>query len=143
MTLVYPQVVTGADLLRGINKLDYLAPLLKRRGAKAVAIVNSKLYGIRSFYKVMKKYGIRPVIGLSIFLEIGEGEVVLLYVYAKDDEGYRNLLKMSSAVSVRDSETLPLQWLKAYSKGCIIVCPLTDVSWGTALSRNEEVFQQS
>ena len=66
MTLVYPQVVTGADLLRGINKLDYLAPLLKRRGATAVAIVNSKLYGIRSFYKVMKKYGIRPVIGLSI-----------------------------------------------------------------------------
>ncbi len=75
MTLVYPQVVTGADLLRGIIKLDYLAPLLKRRGAKAVAIVNSKLYGIRSFYKVMKKYEIRPVIGLSIFLEIGEGEL--------------------------------------------------------------------
>ncbi|QNK89733.1 DNA polymerase III subunit alpha [Sporosarcina sp. resist] len=142
MTLVYPQVVTGADLLRGINKLDYLAPLLKRRGAKAVAIVNSKLYGIRSFYKVMKKYGIRPVIGLSIFLEIEEGVVALLYVYAKDDEGYRNLLKMSSAVSVRESETLPLQWLKAYSKGCIIVCPLTDISWGPSLSHNEEVFQR-
>ena len=42
-------------------------------------------------------------------------KTVLLYVYAKDDEGYRNLLKMSSAVAVRDSETLPLQWLKAYS----------------------------
>ena len=140
MTLVYPQVVTGADLLRGIIKLDHLAPLLKRRGAKSVAIVNSKLYGIRSFYKVMKKYGIRPVIGLSIFLETGDGENVLLYVYAKDDEGYRNLLKMSSAVSVRDSETLPLQWLKAYSSGCIIVCPLTDVSWD--LSRNEEVFNR-
>ncbi len=49
---------------------------------------------------------------------------------------------MSSAVSVRESETLPLQWLKAYSKGCIIVCPLTDVSWGASLSDNEEVFQR-
>ena len=75
MTLVYPQVVTGADLLRGIIKLDHLAPLLKRRGATAAAIVNSKLYGVRSFYKVMKKYGIHPVIGLSIFVEIGEGRV--------------------------------------------------------------------
>jgi DNA polymerase-3 subunit alpha len=140
LTLVYPQVVTGADLLRGIIKLDHIAPLLKRRGAKSVAIVNSKLYGIRSFYKVMTKFGIHPVIGLSVFLETGEGEVVLLYVYAKDDEGYRNLLKMSSAVSVRESETLPLQWLKAYSSGCIIVCPLTDESW--SLSRNREVFNR-
>lgn len=107
LTLVYPQVVTGADLLRGIIKLDRLAPLLQRRGATSVAIVNSKLYGIRSFYNVMKKYGVRPVIGLSIYVEVSETEAVLLYIYAKDDQGYRNLLKMSSAVAVRDAETLP------------------------------------
>ena len=41
---------------------------------------------------------------------------------------------------MRDSETLPLQWLKAYSAGCIIVCPLTDESW--SLSRNGEVFNR-
>ena len=143
MTLVYPQVVTGADLLRGINKLDYLAPLLKRRGAKSVAIVNSKLYGIRSFYKVMKKYGIRPVIGLSIFLEIGEREVVLLYVYAKDDEGYRNLLKMSSAVSVRDSETLPLQWLKAYSQRLYHRLPIDGCFLGSVYARRGSISTES
>ncbi|WP_342510672.1 DNA polymerase III subunit alpha [Sporosarcina sp. FSL K6-1522] len=129
MTLVYPQIVTGADLLRGIIKLDQLAPLLQRRGAMSVAIVDSKLYGIRSFYKVMTKYGIHPVMGLSIHLETGDGEGVLLYIYAKDDEGFRNLLKMSSAIAVRDSETLPLQWLKAYQSGCVIVCPMTDRTW--------------
>lgn len=129
MKLVYPQIVTGADLLRGIIKLDRLAPLLQRRGAVSVAIVNSKLYGIRSFYKVMKKYGIRPVFGLSVHLDIGEDATPLVYVYAKDDEGYRNLLKIGSAVATRDVETLPIQWLKAYSSGCIIVCPLTDASW--------------
>lgn len=129
MTLVYPQIVTGADLLRGIIKLDRLAPLLQRRGAVSVAIVNSKLYGVRSFYKVMRKYGIHPVFGLSIPLEIGEKETPLVYVYAKDDEGYRNLLKISSAVATRDKETLPIQWLKAYSSGCILICPLTDASW--------------
>ncbi|MCG7335503.1 DNA polymerase III subunit alpha [Sporosarcina sp. ACRSM] len=129
MTLVYPQIVTGADLLRGIIKLDRLAPLLQRRGAVSVAIVNSKLHGIRSFYKVMTKYGIRPVFGLSVHLDIGEEATPLLYVYAKDDEGYRNLLKMSSAAAIRDAETLPVQWVKAYSAGCIIVCPLTDATW--------------
>ena len=140
LTLVYPQVVTGADLLRGIIKIEDVAPLLKRRGATSVAIVNSKLFGIRPFYKMMIKFGIRPVIGLSVYLETGEKEAVLLYVYAKDDEGYRNLLKMSSAVSVRESETLPLQWLKAYSPGCIILCPMTDKSWDS--SRTEEDFNR-
>lgn len=129
MVLVYPQIVTGADLLRGIIKLDHLAPLLKRRGAKSVGIVNSKMYGVRSFYKVMKKYDIHPVIGLSIRLEITEGTDVLLFAYAKDDKGYGNLLKISSAMATREQETLPLKWLQAYSEGCVLICPLTDKSW--------------
>lgn len=128
MVLVYPQIITGADLLRGINKLNYVAPLLKRRGATAAAVVNSKLYGVPSFYKVMKKYDINPVIGLSVRVEIEE-ESALLYVYAKNEEGYRNLLKMSSAISITDSAILPLQWLDAYSAGCIVVCPMTHKSW--------------
>ena len=83
MALVYPQIITGADLLRGINKLNYVAPLLKRRGATVAAVVNSKMYGVPSFYKVMKKYGIQPVIGLSVMVEIEE-KSALLYVYAKN-----------------------------------------------------------
>ncbi len=129
MTLVYPQLVTGADLLRGISKLNHLAPLLKKRGATAAAIINSKMYGVRSFYKVMNKYGIKPVIGLSVMLEIEAGKAILLYVYAKNEKGYDNLLKMSSAISTTESALIPLQWLKAYSNNCIIVCPMTHTSW--------------
>lgn len=129
MVLVYPQIVTGADLLRGIIKLDHLAPLLQRRGAKSVGIVNSKMYGVRSFCKVMEKYGIHPVIGLSIQLELEDGSDMLLYAYAKDDKGYGNLLKISSAISTREPETLPMKWLQAYSEGCVFICPMTDGSW--------------
>ncbi|MCM3637150.1 DNA polymerase III subunit alpha [Sporosarcina luteola] len=129
MVLVYPQIVTGADLLRGIIKLDHLAPLLQRRGARSVGIVNSKMYGVRSFCKVMEKYDIHPVIGLSILLELDDGSDILLYAYAKDDRGYSNLLKISSAISTREPETLPLKWLQAYSEGCVFICPMTDHSW--------------
>src|SRR5690625_3198324 len=121
MELVYPQIVTGADLLRGINKLNYVAPLLSRRGATAAAIVNSKMYGVPSFYKTMRKYGIKPVIGLTVMLDLGEEQTVLIYVYAKTNEGYQNLLKMSSAIAITSEETLPLHWLKAYSAGSIIL----------------------
>ncbi len=138
MTLIYPQVVTGADLLRGINKLTDIAPLLQRRGATAAAIVNSKMYGVHSFYQALKRRGIQPVIGLSVMVELQEGEAVLVYVYARNEEGYRNLLKMSSAVSVRETDTLPLQWFGAYSMDCVIVCPLTDSSWDG--SRDEQTL---
>ena len=129
MVLVYPQIVTGADLLRGIIKLDQLAPILQRRGAVSVGIVNSKMYGVRSFCKVMEKYGIHPVIGLSIRLELEDGSELLLYAYAKDDRGYSNLLKISSAIATKEPETLPLKWLQAYSEGCVVICPMTDRSW--------------
>lgn len=140
MKLVYPQIVTGADLLRGINKLNYVAPLLARRGAIAASIVNEKMYGVPSFYKTMKKYGIQPVIGLTVHLDIGDGQVVLVYVYAEREEGYRNLLKMSSAISITGEETLPIHWLRAYSVGCHVVCAMTDASWDGL--RNEETVRR-
>lgn len=140
MALVYPQIVTGADLLRGITKLNHLAPLLKRRGAKVAAIVNSKMYGVRSFYKVMKKYDIHPVFGLSMHIAIGDDQVLFAYIYAENEIGFQNLLKMSSAVSIRDNNELPLQWLKAYSAGCIVVLAMTHSTWEGA--RDEETLEQ-
>lgn len=128
MKLVYPQIVTGADLLRGINKLNYTAPLLSRRGAVAASIVNSSMVGVPSFYKIMKKYGIQPIIGLSIIIEV-DGMRVKGYIYAKNETGYNHLLKISSAIAITDDEVIPLKWLQAYRSHCILVLPLTDSSW--------------
>ena len=129
MKLVYPQIVTGADLLRGINKLNYTAPLLARRGAVAASIVNSSMVGVPSFYKVMKKYEIQPVIGLSVSIDLDD-TFVKAYIYAQNEAGYENLLKMSSAIAITDDETIPLKWFQAYCMHCIIILPLTHESWG-------------
>lgn len=145
MKLVYPQIVTGADFLRGINKLNYTAPLLARRGAVAASIVNRSMVGVPSFYKTMQKYGILPVIGLSVMLEIGENQTVLVYVYAENDNGYRNLLKMSSAILTSADETLPLKWFQAYCKDCVMVLSLTDSSWDEmrSVEQVEKIQQHS
>ena len=94
----------------------------------------------------MKKHGIRPVIGLSVMIKSADEGAILAYIYAKDDEGYRNLLKMSSAVSIRDSETLPIQWLAAYGAGCLITLPMTRQLVGqfTRLKRRlREIIKES
>ncbi|AXH99454.1 DNA polymerase III subunit alpha [Sporosarcina sp. PTS2304] len=128
MNLMYPQIITGADLLRGIVKLDELAPLLQQRGASSAAIVNSKLFGVRSFSAMLSKHGIQPVIGLSVLVSLDEHEL-LVYVYAKNQTGFSNLMKMSSAISTREEENLPLSWLQAYRQECIVVCALTHITW--------------
>ncbi|MDW0110358.1 DNA polymerase III subunit alpha [Sporosarcina aquimarina] len=139
MKLVYPQIITGADFLNGIIKLDRLAPLLQRRGAVSAAIVNSTLSGVRSFWKVMTKYGIHPVIGLSVSILRPTGETPLCYIYAKNEAGFRQLLKLSSATATRDTNDLPEKWLKSYTENCIVVFPLTDSSWNDI--RTQETVQ--
>lgn len=139
VTIVYPQLITGADLLQSIIKLNELAPLLKRRGATSVAIVNSRLYGVRSFYQTMKAAAIHPVFGVTIFIELPTAHRVKAYVYARNATGYSNLLKLSSAEAIHPQATVKLSWLKAYSEGCSIVCPLTHTSWKEA--RNENAIQ--
>lgn len=139
MALIYPQIITGADLLRGIVKLDELAPLLQQRGARSAAVVNSRLYGVRSFSKMLMKYGVKPVIGLSVHVLAEESEL-LIYVYAKNAAGLANLMKMSSAISTREEENLPLGWLQAYREGCYVICALTSASW--ANHRQAEVVRR-
>lgn len=129
MSLVYPQLVTGADLLRGITKLSEVVPLMKQRGATAAAIVNAKLYGVRSFYKMLKKYDIHPVIGLNVSVALSEEKVVPIYVYAQNNAGLQNLMKISSAIATKEEEVLPFQWLEAYCAHCSIVLPVTTLAW--------------
>jgi DNA polymerase III subunit alpha len=120
MNIAYAQIMTSDDPLQSIIRPGMLPEALKARGAVAAAIVNTKLYGILPFARALKSAGIRPVIGLTVQIETEAG-VLPAFMYAKDDGGYQNLLKMTSALSVKDRDTLPLSWMKAYSRGCLLV----------------------
>ncbi|MER2114550.1 MAG: DNA polymerase III subunit alpha [Solibacillus isronensis] len=120
---VYPQVRTSADLLKSTIRIEELIPFLHQQKAKSCAIVNTKLYGLLPFWFEMKRAGIHPVVGLTIQLELSEDQSLPLVLYAKTNEGYRNLLKISSSISIRPEQTIPLRWLLAYGKGIAFMIP--------------------
>lgn len=120
--MVYPHISTSADLLKSTVRLDELFPFLKEQGTVAVAIVNSKLYGILPFWEACHSAGIHGVIGFSAFIEF-EGQRYPVVLYAKNNKGYGNLLKISSALATRKREAIPEQWLNAYKDGLICVIP--------------------
>ncbi|WP_431027512.1 DNA polymerase III subunit alpha [Lysinibacillus sp. LZ02] len=139
--IVYPQVRTSADLLKSTIRLETLIPFLQQQKAEACAMVNSKLYGLLPFMSAIKKAGIHAVIGLSVRVQFTEDVSRSLVLYAKNNAGYKSLLKMSSAIAIREDELLPWRWLSGYANGCAAVIPAMDeqCSW---LREDGHVFIQ-
>ena len=97
---VYPQIRTSADILKSTIRIEQLIPFLKEQKAEVGALVNSKLYGLLPFVTAMKKANIQPVIGLIIEVEFEGANRLPVILYAKTNDGYRNLLKVSSAAAL-------------------------------------------
>lgn len=131
VTIVYPQIRTSADLLKSTIRLEQLIPFLQQQKAEACAMVNTKLYGLLPFWHAMKQANIHPVIGLSVKVQFTEDNVLPLTLYAKTNEGYGHLLKISSSIAIRPDETLPSRWLAAYASGCAAMIPVLsdDAVW--------------
>lgn len=123
MTIVYPQIQTSADLLKSTIRIEELIPFLQQQKAEACAIVNTRLYGLLPFWHQMKAAGIHPVAGLQLVMAFSEDTHLPIVVYAQTNDGYQSLLKIASAVAVRADNRLPIRWLKAYAKGCIVMIP--------------------
>lgn len=135
--MVYPHISTSADLLKSTVRLDELFPFLTQQGTVSAAIVNTKLYGILPFWEACKKAGIHAVAGLSAFIEF-DGQEYPAVLYAQSNEGYRNLLKITSALSTREKNAIPEQWLKAYKDGLVCVIP-DAIQWN--LTDRREAFR--
>lgn len=120
METVYPQIVTSADMLKSTIQLEQLIQKLKNNHAKAAAITNSTLYGMLPFWHELKKHHIHPVIGLSLNIQLDD-QCVPIVVYAKNNNGYENLLKITSSLETRELKELPKKWLEAYKTGIIAV----------------------
>ncbi|QNF26478.1 DNA polymerase III subunit alpha [Metabacillus elymi] len=129
MPFVHLQVKSAYSLLTSAARLDRLVNKAKTLKFKALALTDDQvMYGTVAFYKLCKQHGIKPIIGLTINIldEQGEGESTSLILLAENNNGYRNLLKISSALQTKTPEGLPERWLKSYSQGLIAISPGMD-----------------
>src|SRR5262245_53624752 len=95
------------SLLDGAIQIKPLAKRAQEIGARAVAVTDhGNLYGAISFYNQMKASSIKPIIGIEAYVAKGKhtdrGEdgsergINHMILLAKNLQGYRNLVKMSS-----------------------------------------------
>ena len=97
---------TEYSLLDGLSKCHALASYAAEMGMKALAITDhGAMYGVVDFYKACKAVGIKPIIGIEMYVaskgsrfdrDRQNGKPNHLVLLAQNQTGYENLLKLAS-----------------------------------------------
>jgi len=92
------------SLLDGLPKIDQLLDRVKELGMDSVALTDhGNMYGAIEFYKKAKGRGIKPILGAELYLAFEsmhqerpgiDDAIYHLTVLVKNEEGYRNLVKL-------------------------------------------------
>ncbi|MCY4170985.1 MAG: DNA polymerase III subunit alpha [Bacteroidetes bacterium] len=94
---------TSYSLLDGAARIDLLIGHAKKLGMTSLGISDhGNLYGVPEFYTLAKRNGIKPIIGCEFYLcdssMLEKNDRVRYHqiLWAKNEIGYKNLIKMSS-----------------------------------------------
>lgn len=139
---VHLHVHTEYSLLDGLSNIKKLLKHVKDQGMDSLAITDhGVMYGEIEFYKEAKKQEVKPILGMEGYITSGKltdrparGELqnFHLLLLAKNNQGYQNLLKLSSIAHLDGYYYRPRfdrETLKKYSKGliCTSACSLGEV----------------
>src|SRR5947208_15715327 len=119
------------SLLDGACDLEKLVARAKQLQMPAVAVTDhGNIFGAANFYHFAKAAGIKPILGCELYVckkddhrEPPEGDTYNhLTLLVENDEGYRNLVKITSEASLRGFYYKPRiskKFLAEHSKGLI------------------------
>src|SRR5438045_2246143 len=128
---VHLHLHTDYSLLDGACDVDKLVDRVSSIGQKAVAMTDhGNIFGAVSFYNAARAKGIKPIIGCELYVckkddhrAAPEGDTYNhLLVLAQNEEGYRNLVKITSEASLHGFYYKPRvskKFLVEHSKGLI------------------------
>ncbi len=83
------------------------------------------MYGAIPFYQACCKYEVKPLIGLELLVE-GEHEADsgLIRLLAKNNQGYKNLLKLATKIKMNDeAPALKKEEVWPFVKNCLLIFP--------------------
>ncbi|MGN1337755.1 MAG: DNA polymerase III subunit alpha [Candidatus Coprovivens sp.] len=108
-------IKTDYSLLKSLIKIPDLMTYLKNNNITACGILDENLFGSICFYESCLKNNIKPIIGLIV--KINDNNI---YLYAKNYEGFQNLLKVNTLIQDSDVNYISL---KLYNNDIICVVP--------------------
>lgn len=119
--MVHLHVRSQYSLLKGTMSLSTIVDNAKKKGITAICLSDfHSMHSAFSFYKQCVLNNIKPLIGLEVRVSIGEDSFYVNLI-AMNYEGYQDLLKLSSAISIESMDSVPLERLKDYVENCYVI----------------------
>ncbi len=132
ISFTHLHVHTGYSLLDGSCKIKELISRVKELGMDSIAITDhGVMYGAIKFYQEAVAQGIKPILGCEVYVasgsrfnkeNSGDNFYYHLVLLAKDNNGYKNLIKMVSKGFTEGFYYKPridLELLEEYNEGII------------------------
>lgn len=129
---VHLHVHSEYSLLDGLSKTKKLIEYVKELGMNSLAITDhGAMYGAIEFYKNCQKEEVKPIVGMEAYITNvdramrGERSKIKnfhLLLLAKNNEGYKNLMKLTSIAHLEGYYYKPRidhETLEKYSKGLV------------------------
>jgi DNA polymerase-3 subunit alpha len=122
---------TDYSLLDGACDVEKLVQRVSSIGQKSVAITDhGNIYGAVHFFEAAKKHGVQPILGCELYICKKEDhradpqgdDYNHLLVLAENEEGYRNLVRITSEASLHGFYRKPRvskKYLAEHSRGLI------------------------
>lgn len=145
------------SLLCALPKIPDLVEHAKKNGLPALALTdNGNLYGAIEFYKECKKQGIKPILGMHAYMAFRQASDrqagidnrrQRLILLAKNDEGYQNLIQLTTLAYLDGFYYRPridFSMLEKYNKGLFAIAPAfnSDIQHFLATGNNEALDER-
>ncbi|MFC5647609.1 DNA polymerase III subunit alpha, partial [Paenibacillus solisilvae] len=150
---VHLHVHSEFSLLDGAVRIRDLVARASEHGMKALALTDhGVMYGAVPFYKACLERGIQPIIGCEVYFTTGsrfdkgarkDNPTYHLILLAKNETGYRNLMKLSSIGHLEGFHYKPridLESLEAHAEGliCLSSCLGSEIAQHLLHDKAEE-----
>ena len=112
-------IKTNYSLLSSLISIDKLMDECVNKKIKSIAICDDDMTGVMHFYKTCKKNNIKPIVGLD--LKYNHHHILL---YAKNYDGYKSLIKLSTLSSERSVTNSDLD---KYNNEVIAILPYDSI----------------
>lgn len=141
ISFTHLRLQSSYSLLESTLKISKIAEIASNLGLESISMCDrNNLFGSLEFAIAASGNGIKPIHGIILNLNIGGkvGEILLL---AKDEVGYKNLLKLGSHIyTKRDRENdleISLDDLKKHNEGLMLLSGYIKGHIGIALLSND------
>ena len=137
---VHLHVHSEYSLLDGAARIGDIVSRARELGQNAIALTDhGAMYGIIDFYKAAKSAGIKPILGMEAYIvedmaekTAKQREYAHLILLAKDNEGYKNLMRLCSRGFIEGYYYKPridYNTLEKYARGliCTSACIAGDI----------------